>query len=228
MACLLVVVAVIAYVYCRRERKRTEALRQLAEEWQFDFTPKDDGGLLNELAGWNSYLFSLGRGRAVYNVLRGRASGLEMAIFDYDYHTGGGKTRHDYCQTVVAFRFDGPPLPAFALRPENVWHKIGHQFGYQDIDFDGYPTFSSRYLLRGPNEAAVRAAFTDRVLSFYEGTQGLSAEAGGDWLLHYRHGRRVEAERIRPFLEEGFQVLAAFRPPGDGETKAGPGPESDR
>jgi hypothetical protein len=34
-------------------------------------------------------------------------------------------------------------------------------FGYQDIDFGNRPTFSSKYLLRGPDEPSVRNLFTD-------------------------------------------------------------------
>ncbi len=219
---VVALVAVIAYVSYLQETKRTEALRQAAEELQFDFTPKD-GGLLNDLAGRGLFLFSQGHGKKVYNVLRGRAGGLEVAIFDYTYTTGGGKNSHTHRQTVVAFRFDGPALPAFSLRPENVWHKIGHLFGYQDINFDEHPAFSSRYLLRGPDEAAVREVFTDEVLSFYEDMRGVSTEANGDRLLFYRHDKRVKPDGVRPLLEEGFKVLAVFRPPG--EEGAGSGPD---
>jgi hypothetical protein len=222
---IIAVALVAAYFSYLQEKKRAEALRQVAEELQFDFTPKGDGGLLGELTGQGLFLFSQGHRKKVYNVLRGRAGGLEVAIFDYDYTTGGGKNSHTHRQSAVAFRFDGPPLPAFSLRPENVWHKIGQLFGYQDIDFDEHPTFSSRYLLRGPDEAAVREVFTDEVLSFYEGMQGVSTEANGDRLLFYRHEKRVKPERIRPLLEEGFKILAVFRPPGEEGKKAEPGAE---
>jgi hypothetical protein len=217
--------AVAGYVLRRQEKKRTEALRQAAEEIQFDFTPEDDGGLQNDLAGRSFSLFAPGR-TGVYNVLCGRAKGVEVAIFDYNYHTGGGRyNRAIHMQTVVAFRFGGPPVPAFSLRPGSVWHKIGFRFGHQDIDFAEHRVFSSRYQLRGPNETAIREVFTGEVLSCYEGLEGVSTEANGDRLLYYRDEKRVDPERIRPFLEEGFKVLALFHPPGAAEEKARPGAE---
>ncbi|MEC9473853.1 MAG: hypothetical protein VX584_04130, partial [Actinomycetota bacterium] len=63
-------------------------------------------------------------------------------------------------------------LPTFVIRPENLFHKIGSTFGYQDIDFDAHPTFSKRYLLRGPDEEAIRNTFTDEFLSSYERHKG--------------------------------------------------------
>ncbi|HJT78194.1 MAG TPA: hypothetical protein VJ739_13405, partial [Gemmataceae bacterium] len=213
-----------AYFSYLKEKQRTEALRQLAEGLQFDFSAKDDAGLLTSLAPDNFHLFAQGSGKKCSNVLRGQANDLEVTIFDYRYTTGSGKSSHTWRQTVIVFRLPGPPLPAFSLRPLNFWHKVGHLFGYQDITFDEHPAFSARYLLRGPNEAAVRQLFTEEALAWYEGTNGLSTEGRGDRLLFYRHNKRVEPPAIRSFLEEGFKVLALFNPPGD-ETQAQPNAE---
>lgn len=218
---VLAIAGVCAYVAYLGEKKRTEAMRQVAEELQFDFVPKDDGTLLGDLARGNFHLFSQGSGKRWYNVLRGQANDLEVTVFDYNYSTGGGKSRHTWRQTVVGFRLPGPGLPAFALRPENLLHRIGRLFGYRDITFEDHPAFSSRYLLRGPDEESIRRLFADRALSYYEGTEGLSTEGGGDRLLFYRHNQRVDPAALRSFLEEGFKVLALFHPPGDGDADAG-------
>jgi hypothetical protein len=206
---VLALVAVLAYVNYLTEKKRTEALKRVAEELGFDFFPKDQG----MLGGLQSFhLFSQGHTKRLTNLMRGEAGGLAVEIFDYRYTVGGGKSSQTFKQTVICFRLDGPDLPAFSLRPENIFHRIGAWFGYQDINFDDYPEFSNRYLLRGPDEKAIRELFTDRVLAFFEGRAGLSTEGGGDRLLFYRHNKRVEPERVRSLLEDGFQVLTAFRP----------------
>jgi hypothetical protein len=211
-----------AYIAYLMDKKRTAAFRHAADDLQFDFAATDASGFLNTLMGGSLHLFSQGCDKEAYNILRGLASGLEVAIFDYDYRSGSGRSRRMCRQSVIAFRFDGPPLPAFSVRPENVWHKLGQLFGYQDIDFNEHPTFSSRYLLRGPDEAAVRELFTDDVLSFCETMHGVSIEADGDRLLFYRHERRIKPAEVRSFLEEGFKVLAVFRPPGDAGATATP------
>ena len=206
---VVLLIAVIAYVSYLAEKKRTEALKRVAEELGFDFFPKDQG-LLGELASFP--LFSQGHSKRLTNLMRGEAGGLAVEIFDYRYTTGGGKSSTTWKQTVICFRLDGPGLPAFSLRPENILDRIGAWFGSQHITFEDYPGFSKSYLLRGPDEKAIRELFTEQVLAFYEGRTGLSTEGGGDRLLFYRHNKRVGPEQVRAFLEEGFQVLAAFRP----------------
>jgi hypothetical protein len=211
---ILVVAAVIGYFGHRAEVKRTEALRQTADDMGFEFQPHPGIGVLARYPGFN--LFSQGRSQNVWNLLRGRAGGLEVAVFDYSYVTGSGKNRRSWKQTVLAFEIDGARLPAFSLRPESVFHKIGQWFGYHDIDFSSHPRFSSNYLLRAEDEDAVRELFHDGVLEYFEQATGVCTEAGGDRLIYYRSMQRIRPDEVRAFLEQGFEVLALFRPPDKG------------
>ena len=211
---ILGTVGVFAYLGMRADKKRTDGLRQTAEEMGFEFTPAPDAGMLGRYPGF--HLFSQGNGRTVENLLRGRAGGLDVSVFDYSYSTGGGKSRHTWRQTVLAFEIDDVDLPTFSLRPETVFHKIGQWFGYQDIDFETHPRFSNSYLLRGANEDAVRALFRDDVLEYYEDNAGVCTEGHGGRLVYFRSEHRTDPTQVRPFLEEGFRVLALFRPPKEG------------
>lgn len=206
-----VIVGVVLYFTYLAEKKRTELMQRAAEELGFEFFPKGDGPLLTELSLFN--LFTQGHSRRLYNLMRGEANNLEVAIFDYTYVTGGGKSSHTWHQTILCFGMPDTNLPSFSLRPQTFWHKIGAWFGYQDIHFDTHPVFSDKYLLRGRDEAAIRALFRDEVLSFYEHSEGLSTEGYGHRLLHYRQAKRVDPQNIRSFLEEGFKALALFLPP---------------
>jgi hypothetical protein len=156
------------------------------------------------------HLGSQGHSKSVTNLLRGRSNNLEVAIFDYRFVTGSGKHKHTWNQTVISFRFDGPALPTFSLRPENFGHKIGKWFGYQDINFESHPDFSRKYLVRGSQEQAIRELFTTKVLDYYQDKSGLSTEGSGNTLLFYRHAKRVQPPAIRSFMEEGFEVLLLF------------------
>ncbi|MFA4947427.1 MAG: hypothetical protein WC674_02830, partial [Candidatus Krumholzibacteriia bacterium] len=105
----------------------------------------------------------------------------------------------------------GRNLPAFTMRPENVFHKLGSMMGYQDIDFESNPVFSKKYLLRGPDDAAIRNAFTSRVLMFFESEPGLCVEADGRKLIVYRHSVRTKPEVLRESLEKGVQIAGLFQ-----------------
>lgn len=200
----------IAYRTYRAEQKRTEELQLLAQELGFGFAPQGDSDFLESLNKF--HLCSQGHSQRLWNLMRGTSNNLDVAVFDYRYVTGSGKHRRTWNHSVIRFQFQGPTLPTFSLRPENVWHKIGSWFGYQDIDFESHARFSKLYLLRGGDENAVRTLFTDRLLDFYEQKPGLCTEGWGNTLLYYQHSVRLDPQGIRSFMYDGFKVLALYRP----------------
>jgi hypothetical protein len=214
VAGMLALMGVLWYCARRAEQKRTEVWKQKADEMGFDFAAAPGTGILGRFPGF--HLLSQGHSKSVRNVLTGKASGLEVTIFDYSYVTGGGKHQRRWTQTVIAFEFDDTVLPNFSLRPESVFHKIGQWFGYHDISFENYPRFSNSYLLRGEDEGAVRQHFADHVLEYYEDSPGVCTEASGGRLVYYRTSTRIAPDDVRSFMEEGFRVLALFRPPAEG------------
>jgi hypothetical protein len=198
----------IAYAAHVAEKKRAEELQRLADELAFEYLPQGDPSLFQSLGKFQ--LFSQGRSKRLWNLLRGTTNDLEVAIFDYRYVTGSGKHSHTWNHTVISFRFTGQPLPHFSLRPENFADKIGGWFGYQDIDFETHPAFSKQYLLRGASEAAIRALFTGDVLNYFEQKPGLTTEASENTLLFYRHSALLKPQEVRSFMEQGFGVLSQF------------------
>jgi len=209
---LLLAMGVVGFLAYRAEQKRSEGLRRVAEEMGFEYAANGTAdGLRAHYPGF--HLFTQGRKPDVRNLLRGKAGGLEVAIFDYSYVTGSGKSRRTWRQTVLAFEINDVDLPGFSLRPEMWFHKIGQWFGYKDIDFESHPKFSRMYLLRsGEKEDDVRALFNDHVLEYYESHPNVCTEGCGGRLVYYRAQERVKPADVRLFLEEGFEVLALFRP----------------
>ena len=209
----------IVIVWRQYEKQRTKEFKQVAEEMGFIFYPKGDDmqlriGVTARLSDF--HLFSQGRSRKIRNMLHGVSEQLEVGIFGYRYTTGGGRSSHTVRQSVIYFRSPELNLPQFALRPENLFHKIGSALGYEDIDFESDRTgveFSKKYLLQGKDEQKVRELFTTEVLGFFEGQDGISTEGGGDQLIFYRpapYGKRIKPEDVRPFMEEGLEVFRLF------------------
>ncbi|MDD5630268.1 MAG: hypothetical protein PHU21_14470, partial [Elusimicrobia bacterium] len=207
MICLAGGAAALQYVF---EKKRRQGLAEAALRLGLEFSPADPG-LARE--GFSDFpFFRVGHSRQFSNVLRGKLDGgAEQFVFDYSYVTGSGKNRHTYRQTVAAFRADNLGLPAFELRPENILHKVGGLFGYQDIDFAASPDFSGKYLLRGKEETAVRDLFDAAILNHFSLHPGWRVEGYGDWLAVCREKRRVDPEGLRTFLDGTRTTLCAFR-----------------
>lgn len=202
---LIVTSVLLSWLY---ERKRTQDLKALATSLKFSFSAADNG-VLGKMGIFP--LFAQGRSQKASNIMQGRANDIDVIIMDYQYTTGSGKNSHTWRQTVIAIRSPLLNLPSFTLRPENVFHKIGAVFGYQDIDFASHSAFSKRYLLQGDDENAVRALFTDALLSHYDQSKGLSTESDGDMFIFYRASKRVPPKGIMAFMQEGFSLFGLMR-----------------
>ena len=204
------IIGVGAYVAYLNEKKRTAALFDVATRMGFTFEPKVSN---DEAATLGSFhLFKLGRNRKGKNLMRGKAQGADAVVLDYQYTTGSGKSSHTHVQTVVLFPAIGVEarLPDFTLAPEHWWTKIGEVFGYQDINFESNEEFSKQYLLRGPDESAIRGAFGPNVLGFFAQNQGWSVESSGGSLAVYRAEKRPTPEEMQPFVAETAAVRRAL------------------
>ena len=205
IAAFVVTAILISWLY---ERKRTQDLKVLAASLKFSFSATDNA-VLETMSPF--HLFSQGRSRKVTNIMEGSTNDIDVIIMDYQYTTGAGKNSHTWKQTVIAFRSPLLNLPSFTLRPEHLFDKIGAVFGRQDIDFASHSAFSRRYLLQGDDENAVRALFSDALLSHYDQSKGLSTEADGDMFIFYRASKRVPPKGMTAFMQEGFAIFGLMK-----------------
>ncbi len=205
-----VAVAVVAIVLTarRKQRERRDAVQQAALSLGFSFEAEGDLAQITALA--DLPLFHHGHSKKVRNLLAGHAGDHDLRVFDYLYTIGGGDNSHTFRQTVALYPGAGRALPDFFLRPEHALHKVGEMFGYQDIDFESSPVFSSKYLLRGQDETAIRSAFTSEARAFLEQQPGWTVEVQAGNVGIYRAGKRCRPEETGTFIEETRGVLHAL------------------
>lgn len=207
LACAVVICALLGgviYFPRRWKKQRTLAMHALAERlgWTFEEAPS-----LDVIDGYERLeLFTTGRRQEIRNHLSGRRGGHAVAVFDFSYKTGTGTGTGSrvWKQTVVQLQSRGMWLPAFTLRPERLLDRAGGLFGSRDIDLAADPEFSRRYLLRGPDEPAIRARFDADVRDFCHRNPGSCAEAWGDSLFFWY------ASECLPLDETEAQVDAAI------------------
>jgi hypothetical protein len=210
MGAVAVTIGVGAYFAWLNEKKRTAALADVALRLGFSFEPKVSN---EEAATLGSFhLFKIGRGRRGKNLMRGKSDGAEAIVLDYQYTTGSGKNSHTYSQTVAIYPGEAgaAALPDFTLGPEHWWDRVGEIFGHHDINFEASPEFSKNYLLKGPDEAAIRTLFGAEPLGFFAQHQGWSVEAAAGSLVVYHSGRRAKPEEMQPFLADTAAVRRAL------------------
>ena len=150
-------------------------MAQIAAGLGFEFFPTGDSVYLARLAGLE--LFSRGRQKKLWNLLRGTSHSFEVNIFDYSYVTGSGRRSRTWRQTIICLQSPALRLPDFMLSPKSFWNMIGAIFGHTEIEIEGHPVFSKMYVLRGSDPEAIRRTFTDNVLVSSTIIWGYSAKA---------------------------------------------------
>jgi hypothetical protein len=209
VALVIIGVIVALVVNARWERQRTEALAAVAAGLGFDFFPKGDDRLVGEFGPF--HLFQIGRAKTIKNFMQGAAQGLTISLFDYFYTTGSGKSQHTTVQSVFVAHRAGMNLPAFSVRPKSFWDRIGHLFGTKDVEFESHPAFNKTCLVKGTDDVAIRAVFSEPLMDYFVAHPKVQVEGTGERLMYYR-GERVKPEKLRDFMAEGFEVLNLFPP----------------
>jgi hypothetical protein len=205
---IIALVIVVKRVQSKRAKERTQGLQSAATLLGWQFVPAT---AMNWIPNFDKFtLFSQGHSKTIMNAMYGETDGLKTALFDYEYVIGSGKNRTIYRQSVLYFESGDLSLPFFSLRQENALYRLISVFGYQDIDFGNRPEFSKRYLLRGPDEQAVRNTFNDAALGFYEMNPGTSTDGGGNQLFVFRQGYRVPPLEAQSFINWALGVQNLF------------------
>jgi hypothetical protein len=205
---LVLFVVFIGVVSWRKERERTEALRRLAETAGLAFDPTAEIERVRSLG--NVQLYSRGHSKRVTNLMAGRFGGQQVAVFDYRYTTGSGKSQHTSTQTIVVLPSAKGSLPDLQMAPENPLYKIAEVFGYQDIDIESSPEFSRRYIVKGADEAAIRAALYPGATSYFAEHGGWTVEVQSGTVAIYRANSRPKPEDMTTFIETACAAVRSL------------------
>jgi len=207
IAGVILLVAVIILMVRHFEKKRTAALSVIASEIGLAFSATQDDNLL---AGMQDFsLFNKGHSRKMRNVMKAEGETTTLAIFDYQYTTGGGQHQHCHSQTVISLESDSLNLPCFTLWPEGLLSKLGAMIGGQDIDFVEHPEFSKSFVLKGDDESAIRDFLDVEKLDFLAERKGAYMETGSNRFVYFR-GKRRKPEQIRELMTAGYTAYALF------------------
>ncbi|MEM6692280.1 MAG: hypothetical protein AAF664_22815 [Planctomycetota bacterium] len=198
----LSIVGLVLWLIYRYEKKRTTELASVADELGMQFTPGADERLLPVLQQFR--LFNQGHSRRMKNVMTAVTDQLTLTIFDYQYTTGGGNNSRTHSRTLVALESAAFQLPQFSVRPEGLGDKLAAKLGFQDIDFDQHPEFSSKFVLQAIDENATRRFFTPQLLDLFASRPELSVDAVPG-LITYRESKRAKPEDIRDLLSDAYE-----------------------
>ena len=206
-AVIIAIFGAIFLISRRRETVRTEKLATISQELGYPFQAAMDPERLERLGAFP--LMNIGRGKKIENVISVDGPSSDIAMFDYRYVIGHGKSRRVLRQTVMSVESTSLVHPVFNLRPEGFWSKVSSFFGRQDIDFVEHPGFSEKYVLKGESEEEVRIYMDTILLDFFAVQDNICCEAREGTILYYHRYTRVapDAGQLQKFMEEGLGVF---------------------
>lgn len=138
-------------------------------------------------------------------VLQGSRGSSEVLLFDYSYQVGKSGSN----QTVVAFRDAAASFPKFQLRSNRFLTSVGWgAYSGNRVKFDSDPAFNKSYLLTGPDPRTLSSFFIPGLRNFLVSMPDHSwtVEGYGNWLVFYRHGKKVKPAGLFEFTESAGQV----------------------
>lgn len=207
IAIIVTIFIIIIFTVIMMEKKRTQAVKNLAMGSGLSWIGDADERFIERLSGFK--LLSKGHSKKAYNVVSGRYANRRWKYFDYKYTVGGGKSSSTYNLTVAAVEME-QDMPSFALRNENIFHKLGDILGFKDIDFESHPSFSDNYLLKGDDEEALRELFATHILSYFESKEiRYNIEAYADKMIIYLE-KRVSVSDYRKFIDDTSNIAKLF------------------
>ena len=193
-----------------KEEQRSEKYKALCILKDLAYLDIDEYGTKAYLQTFELFKHRNGK---IRNLCQYKSSSLdcEINLFDFKYTISTGKTFHTFDQTVFFINSKQLGLPDFRMKPETFVHRLISHLGWEDIDFEEYPSFSEKYHLTGDQEDFIRFTFDDKVLKFFSKTSGWSIEAANYYLIFYAANSLVPNNILVDFYRLGMGIFNLFK-----------------
>jgi len=183
---ILIVALVISGYYASKREKKFKITKQ---DFISMYSFKEEGEIYRELHKHGFRLLNFtDEDYEICNTMRKEGEKEDIYIFDFVYtskYADRSNSSKPSTLRAVFFKFKGKKLYKFELFPENFFEKIKQLFGSADIDFNEYPIFSKRYVLKGEDESEVRTRFSKQLITNVENKKGVCIESRESCLLTY-------------------------------------------
>ena len=188
---------------------RQVRLQNLANEKDYEYANQVD---------WNtSYLknfhfFEIRPIERKSNCLKGEFKSLNVSweIADVTFSEGAAFTAETFNTTLIVLKLN-KTIPVFTMEKEGVLEKIFDRVmaftGYKDIDFEMYPDFSKKFLIKGNKESEIHSFFTAEIISFFENNQIYHLESNGEALLIFDKIKLARTDETVAFINYGKKLV---------------------
>jgi MFS superfamily sulfate permease-like transporter len=139
-------------------------------------------------------------------IISDKKQNIKIEFFDVFFSKGIRMSEQN--KFLSAFLITGftEIIPDFSLTQENFISKVLQTVGYHDINFNDYPLFSEKFLLKGEEESQIRKFFTKTLIHFFENHTQFNVECVENRILVYTDMELMNRNEI----EDGLQFSEAL------------------
>ncbi len=136
------------------------------------------------------------------NIVSGRYEGVRLIYSEIIYDQSPDTASADSQLSALLIK---PPtdIPVFVLEREGFFEKVTDLAVRTDIDFDAYPVFSDAFVLKGPDETAIRSFFHPGIIRKVEQHPHFHMESNGEAIILYRFDKSEDDESISELIRFG-------------------------
>jgi len=204
-----------------RDQELEALARRLGMSFRFGL-PQELKDLLHRFRVMEKARENGGDFQAGINSISGTWRDRKIVFFDYQWMTvhryglrnrwrwawddqyGYGEYRRTHRRSAVAVQL-GVALQPVLIRPERLVDKALALVGYEDIDFDHLPEFSSKFYVNSPDGAAARRLVTAPLARFFTDHIRCTVDIVGPWMLMHVDGT-IRASRVRQWFDIGGRL----------------------
>ncbi len=182
---------------------RTIDLLSYAHSKNYQFSNK-----VVDVETWRFYNLSIRRKiTAIENILSIHQDNIEIQVADM--HTlEGAQTTSDSEKITVAKISGLNNVPRFFMHKTDFLDRIKESLGNEDIDFEKFPEFSDKYVLRSDeDEKIVRKFFKDELLEFFTASNNVSFAGNGKDLVFYLKVNLLKTEELKELIEMSQKIV---------------------
>jgi len=209
IGCWVLLMLAMVVFHTAYSRRRMRSLRQAARELGFEF--KDSG---KPFAGTDVQGLAILRDdplTTVSDILTGQYGGCSMMVFDVAWCDESAE--NTALTTCAAFRSVMGSWPPFQITAKDAFERI-RNLGAKKPDFaDGAPKFAKRFSLHCQDDSEARKLFTPARLEDLRLRLGrFCIEGSADWILIYRPGVKVSANKLAAFVDATSALASVLLP----------------
>jgi len=187
---------------------RQKELQNLCNENQWEFLPQLRWGSSETLSR-----FAFFKSRPIEyrnNIIIGNYSSFQSdwETCDITFDEGALLAAEVYHASIQVI-FLKQKLPLFVLEREELLDKLFVFSGYDEFDYKIFTDFSDKFVLKAPDENAIRRFFTPEIIHFFDSHEIYHIESCGDALLvkYFRLANPQSLQGMLTFSKELLSIL---------------------